>query len=236
MIKLYVGPEGKQYSVHVTLLTEYEWFRKKIFPYGDNSVSRNCISLVKEDPEAFELLLIWLYRKTLKAISTTDEEVAQREAALYISLYLRACAWKIFELQDALIDELRLRKTCEYGFFPRKLIKKIYESTKSPSPLRSYMVDSFLHKGIKWNEGARLADPVTGSLILTRKRALKNQLDAGNQDFVLDCYEALFQLCARSKIRDPDRRTGCVYHRHVEAGKCPSLGGKRPSLGGKRPS
>ena len=229
MIKLYVGPKGKQYSVHVTLLTEYEWFRKKIFPYGDNSASRYSISLVKEDPEAFELLLIWLYRKTLKAISTTDEEVAQREAALYISLYLRAGDWKILELQDALIDELRLRKTCEHGFFPRKLIKKIYERTKSPSPLRSYIVDSFLHKGIKWNERARLTDPVTARLNLTRKRALKNQLDAGNQDFVLDCYEALFQLCARSKIRDPDRRTGCVYHRHVEAGKCPSLGGKRPS-------
>lgn len=228
-IKVYVGPKGEQYSVHVTLLTEYEWFRKKIFPYGDDSVSRNSISLVKEDPEAFELLLIWLYRKTLKAISTTDEEDAQEEAALYISLYLRACDWKILELQDAVIDALRLRKTCEYGFFPRKLIKKIYESTKSTSPLRSYIVDSFLHKGIEWNEGAGLADPVTGSLNLTRKRALKTQLDAGNQDFVLDCYEALFQLCARSKIRDPDRRTGCVYHRHGRAGKCPSLGGRRPS-------
>ena len=220
MIGVEVGPKRKRYYVHKALLTQYEWFSKKIYYSADRVVSRSCISVPAEEPKVFELLISWLYRKNLKAISTTDEEVAEKEAALYICTYFRACEWDMHELQNALIDRVRVRSTCVYGYFPRQLIKAIYANTEPTSPLRSYIVDSFIYKGIKWNEDAKIENPIAGHDFLTRKWALKTQLAAGNQDFVLDCYEALFQLCAKSKIRDPDRRTGCVYHTHEEGEKC----------------
>ena len=219
MIKVYVGPKSKRYTVHKTLLTKHEWFRKRLF-YLDSDLSRNHITLHEEDPKVFELLISWLYGRKLKNISTTDEGLAKEEAALYIAAYLRACEWAIYDLQNALMDRLRLRRTCEYGYFPRNTIQHIYANTQSDSPLRSYIVDSFIHKGIAWNE--KLANPVYPSMALTRTRALQSQLDAGNQAFALDCYEALFQLCAKSRIRDPDKRTGCVYHKHEEGKRCGS--------------
>lgn len=217
VIKVYVGPKRKRYSVHKALLTQYEWFRNKIL-YG-SLIFRDSIDLLAEDPKVFELLIGWLYRNYLNAISTTDEEVAEKEVALSVDLYLRACEWDMPELQNALMDRMKLRTTCVHGFFPRKLIKTIYESTESLSPLRSYIVDSFIYKGIQWDEDAEIEDPIYENFFLTRKSVLRTQLDAGNQEFVLDCYEALFQLCAKSEIRDPDRRTGCVYHAHKRGGR-----------------
>ena len=171
----------------------------------------------------FELLIKWLYCKRFQAISTTDEMIAKQEATTCIRLYLRACTWGMSELRNALMDRLKVRETCEDGYFPRTLIKEIYENTGPHSPLRSYIVDSFIHKGIEWDEDA-LADPAISKYLLTRKTALKKQMDAGNQDFVLDCYEALFQLCPKSKIRNPDRKTGCVYHEHEGGLTCGKSG------------
>lgn len=216
-IELYVGPKAKRYTVHEALLTQYEWFQERIIYI--NKGSRGSLSLPTDDPRVLELLITWLYRKKLNAISKIDE-LGEEEATLYVDLYLRAGVWEIHDLQNALVDRLRTRQTCVYGFFPRKLIHKIYEETEPQSPLRSYIIDSFLYKSVEWGEARELEDPINANIILTRKRALKNQLDAGNQDFVLDCYEALFQLCAKSKIRDPDRKTGCVYHTHKEGGAC----------------
>ena len=220
MVMVYVGPKSKRYFVHKPLLTQYEWFRKRIVPTSCQSLSRDSITLNAEDPKVFELLVIWLYRKKLNAISTTDEAAAKEESTLYIDLYLRACAWRIYELQNAVIDRLRARQTCELGWFPRNLINKIYENTNPRSPLRSYIVDSFIHKSTEWNEASALMNSVNPIIHPTRTSALKDQLDAGNQEFVLECYEALFQLCAKSKIRDPDRKTGCSYHKHEKKGKC----------------
>ena len=219
-IRAYVGPKSKCYNVHKALLTQYEWFSKKIYYSDLKLASRRFINLPTVDPKVFELLISWLYRRTLNPISTADEDVAKEEVALYIYLYLKACDWNMLELQNALLDQIRVRPTCEYGFFPRKLINTIYNRTQPLSPLRSYVVDSFIHKGIEWNEEGDLEDPTDPEYTWTRKRALKVQLEAGNREFVLDCYEALFQLCAKSKIRDPDRKTGCVYHKHESGGKC----------------
>lgn len=220
MIKVYVGPKRKRYAIHEALLTRYEWFRGKILYAGNGSASGASISLRTEDPKVFELLISWLYRKEIKAISITDW-VAKEQATLYVDLYLRACAWEIYGLQNAIMDRLRARQTCVYGFFPRQTIKKVYEETEARSPLRSFLVDSFIYKGIGWEKTAGLRDPITGDLhVLTRKAVLKKQLAAGNRDFVLDCYEALFQLCAKSRIRDPYKRTGCVYHIHKGGKTC----------------
>ena len=217
MIKVYVGRKSKRYAVHKTLLTKHKWFREKIF-YRYSDLSRDSINLCEEDPQVFELLITWLYGRKLKKISTTDEDLAKKEAALYINAYLSACEWAIYDLQNALMDRLRVRQTCEYGYFPQQAIKYIYANTESDSPLRSYIVDSFIHKGIEWN--GNLPDLINSNVALTRTRALQKQLDAGNQAFALDCYEALFQLCAKSKIRDPDKKTGCVYHKHMEGEHC----------------
>ncbi len=213
-IEVYVGPKSKRYGVHKALLTQHEWFSKKIPSHASH------LDLPAEDPKVFELLISWLYRKILKAICTTDEKVAEEEAILYINTYLRACEWEMQGLQNALMDRMRVRTTCTQVKFSKDLIKSIYRTTQPLSPLRSYMVDTFIYECVEWDVNGTLIDPNHPSFVLTRKIALKIQLNAGNQEFVLDCYEALFQLCAKSKIPDPACKTGCVYHTHKEGEMC----------------
>lgn len=67
------------------------------------------------------------------------------------------------------------------------------------------MVDTFLHKSLGWDEAAQIEDPTDPDCILDRETAIYNQMEYGNLEFASECYEALFQLCAKSKIRDPSR-------------------------------
>ena len=43
---------------------------------------------------------------------------------------------------------------------------------------------------------------------------------AGNEGFVLDCYEALLKAAATSKINDPKQKDRCAYHVHEDGKKC----------------
>ena len=194
---VYVGPKRKRYSIHKALLVQYQWFRQQMYCYSDSDlISRDEISLLQEDPKIFEMLIIWLYRRKFKAISTTNEETAKEEAKQSIDLYLRAYVWGMQELQNALMDRLRVRRTCPYGFFPQSFIKKVYENTEPESPLRSYIVDGFVQTLNGWHEGAGLEQDLTSEhSILTQTNALKTHLEAGNHAFVLDCYETILQLC-----------------------------------------
>ena len=140
-----------------------------------------------------------------------DEDAAQDQAQNYIDLYLRAETWAIPELQNTIIDRLRARTTCALGWFPRTVIKKIYAGTTAGYTLRCYVVDSFISKSYFWND-----DFEKGG----RAAQLKLQLDYGNQVFVLECYEAIFKAAAKSKIRNPDKRVGCAYHKHKGGKKC----------------
>lgn len=207
LIRVYVGPESKRYTVRKGLLTQYSWFSKEILYSGSENASQGSINLITERPEVFDLLIPWLYHKTFKAISATDEEVAEEQATLYVDLYLRACVWQMPELQNVVMDRLRARQNCVHELFPRKLINKIYQKTEPQSPLRTYVVDSFIHQSVDWSK-----DRV--------KHVLKTLSDADGQEFVLDFGAAMFQLRAKSKIRDPDRKTGCMYHTHKEGEKC----------------
>ncbi len=210
-IKVYVGPETKCYSVHKALLAQCKWFHNKIYDLADETVGRDQLELPAEDPKVFELLMTWLYRKNLEA-HYIDERAAEEDNGLYICLYFRACVWEMQDLQNALMDRLKCRLGDIDDIFLPECVASIYENTDLQSPLRSCLVDSFIYEGIEWTEDG---DPT-----LSRKAALKRQLDAGNQAFVLDCYEALFKLCKRSRIRHPERKTGCVYHRHEDGKMC----------------
>ncbi|CAF9938559.1 hypothetical protein IMSHALPRED_000846 [Imshaugia aleurites] len=181
------------------------------FLTGD-MIKSSFLNLPAEDPKVFELLISWLYRKTLNAISTIDEEVAKEEVALYIDLYLRACEWKMEELQNALMDRVRVRTTCEHGYFPRKLIKKNLRENNIAvtSPL--------LHRQQLHPQGASNGN---GHGIETRQCLLKLQLDAGQPRLRARLLRKRCSSAApKSKIRNPDRRSRCVYHKHGDGGKC----------------
>ena len=167
--------------------------------------------LPQQRPDIWDLFVNWLYRGSLKDICV--EDVANLQAIQYIILYTQAEDWVIPALQNKIMDKLRAWTTGIWDCFPCDcdVIQHIYERTPRDSPLRFYVVDSFLSKSSLWD-----ADCEDGG----RATRLKSQLDCGNQEFVLECYEALMQLTPKSKLRAPDRKKGCTYHKHRYGEKC----------------
>ena len=222
MITVYVGPKSKRYAIHEPLLAQYEWFRKEINASSD-AASPDSITLIAEDPKIIELLITWLYRKTLKAISTIDENVAKEEATAYVDLYLRACAWEIRELQNSIMDRLRARQV-HSNVLSTHSITKIYLSQKpwsleARSALLSYTDAKFVYLVIKLNEDRSRLYPIDASPALILKPELHSLLDDGDRAFVEDYVGAIFQLYT-SPISNPDKRTGCHYHKHKEGEAC----------------
>ena len=208
-VEIYVGPKAKRYTVYKNLLIRYEYFRRRILRSGEESVSRESITLTKEDPGVFELLICWLYRGRFEAASTANQIMSHEEATLFMTLYLKASSWEMQEMQNAVMDRLRAGRAGIYAMLTPTLMNKVYDSTGPQSPLRSYVVDSFIHTTIKWDED-------------WRESLIRARTEDGNQAFVLDCNKALFRLYAKSKIRDPDKKIGCFYHKHMEGEKCQS--------------
>ena len=55
-----------------------------------------------------------------------------------------------------------------------------------------------------------------------RAKALMDHADAGNVEFLLECYEGLFGMAYKSKMgkRDPERSGRCFYHEHETGLSC----------------
>ncbi|KAL9638995.1 MAG: hypothetical protein Q9164_001196, partial [Protoblastenia rupestris] len=199
LVKIYSGSKRKKFDVHRDLLfTTSKYFKDEFSIYG-RGVSN--IFFTNEDPTNLEPFINWLYRRTLDPISQDDEHLAKRQVVQYIHLYTRAQTWQTPALQNSIMDCLRARRTCDYGWFPPTHINYVYQHTLPGCPLRKYIVDSFLWKGSRW-------DGLSLSVGLTRVGLLREHLEHGNQEFVLECYEVLFLLCAKKRFVDPGRRVG----------------------------
>lgn len=182
LVNIWVGPKRKEFQAHGKLLSSCcKYWRRQV------TLSPHYIGIKNGDPDIFSLFIDWLYRKTLPQISRNDEETAKAQVEQYVKLYLSAEEWGIADLKNLIIDTIRARKTCDMGWFPAGPIKHIYDRTESGSPLRRYIVDNFLFKSSRgkgayifyWSDSARGAE-------------LKEHLQVGNFDFVLDCYHGLY--------------------------------------------
>ena len=166
--------------------------------------------LPQQHPDIWDLFLNWLYRGSLKDICVENEGIAENQLSQYIQLYIQAERWAIPALQNKIMDSW-MTSVWDWSSCNMNVIHDIYQRTPRDSPLRSYVVDSFLSESTLWD-----ADCEGGG----RPARLKSQLDCGNQDFVLECYEALMQLTPKSKLLAPDRKMGCTYHKHEDGEKC----------------
>ena len=206
------------FRIHKDLLASAcDFFRQQVqeiephFPVGQCTFPLYDLEFEEYEPIAFELFVDWLYRKSLPALDGSSETRATEQVRHYITLYLMAESWAIASLKNLIIDTIKARQTCHYGWFPVDLIKRIYAATTKGSCLRRYIVDSFLCKTPRsvWS-GAE------------RAKALMDHADAGNVAFLLECYEGLFGMAYKSKMRnrDPGRRDKCFYHEHERGMSC----------------
>ena len=209
VITIYVGSKRKEYQVHKGLLASYEYWRKHL----DIKLTEDSqtMHLPQERPYVWDLFVNWLYRGSLKDICVENDDMAKTQQRQYIKLYVQAERWAIPALQNKIMDKFCAGTISGWDWSHCMLIRSIYKVTSRDSPLRSYLVDNFLSQSSLWD-----ADCENGG----RATKLKSQLDYADKEFVLDCFEALMQLTSRSKLRAPDRKKGCTYHKHEDGEKC----------------
>ena len=131
--------------------------------------------------------------------------MAKDQAILYILLYTSAEKWAIPALQNKIMDNLHAWTTTIWDCLPPKWTSHIYKYTPRGSPLRSYLVDSFLAESSLWE-----ADCENGG----RTARLKSRLKDGDGEF------ALMQLTPKEKLRAPDKKSACIYHKHEDGKNC----------------
>lgn len=209
VITIYVGPKRKEYQVHKGLLASNDYWSK--FLGSKLAEDSQIVHLPKQHPDIWDLFVNWLYRGSLKDISVEKVDVAENQARQYISLYICAEEWAIPALQNKIMDKLHGWPTAIRYWVYQGSIGHVYEAIPRDSPLRSYLVDSFLAESSWWEANCENGGGAA---------QLKSQLDYGNQEFVLECFEALIQLTPKLKLRAPDRKIACTYHKHEDGKRC----------------
>ena len=192
--------------MHRGLLAPNEYWRT----YLDSKLAEDSeiVHLPQQRPKTWDLFVNWLYRGSLKDICVENEDAAKKQAIQYILLYTRAEEWAIPALQNKIMDKLHAWTPPIWHWFADDVTSHAYEATPRDSPLRSYLVDCFLNH-------SSLLEADCG-----RGAQLKFQLDYGNQEFVLECFEALMQLTPKSKLCAPNRKIACTYHKHEYGKRC----------------
>ena len=160
----------------------------------------------------FELLVSWLYRKTLPQFSKDSKETAKKQAWDYYSLYTAAVGWELPGLQNTIIDQFRTApkdSTYPLTWFSSPQINTIFNQTSKDSPQRRYIIDTFLFNSCRYHSD----DIATYSTV-------EVQLENGNHDFVMDYCKALLGVVASTKVKDPKRKARCEYHVHEDGKMC----------------
>ena len=160
--------------------------------------------------ETLELIRSWLQWGLLEPLDPDDEELAKARLLEYIKLYRLSSDEQINRLMNAIMDRIRARPTCGDGYFPAFFIEECYKSSTPDSPLRRYLVDSFVFKTKTW-DAPRHVDMI------------RHHLEAShhNQQFVVDCDKKKTDNMERRLIgQDPNKKHRCEYHVHAAGSFC----------------
>ncbi|KAL9010955.1 MAG: hypothetical protein Q9173_004158, partial [Seirophora scorigena] len=132
---LYVGQSRRHWCLHRDLLCYHTSYFQGSNGSNDNQ-KPGKIELLDEDPQAFELLVKWLYQGRLDDVSDMPMDKKWDYADVCQKLYILCERINMPQLKDVAIDQFR--KGCnEAGLVPGpEEIKPIYATTPPHSPIR----------------------------------------------------------------------------------------------------
>ncbi|KAL8826418.1 MAG: hypothetical protein Q9170_007413 [Blastenia crenularia] len=132
---VYVGEDRSHWCLHQDLLAYHTpYFQQQSVGEGKH---KNCtIELLQEDPQAFELLVKWLYQGKIDDVSDLPVDKKWDYADACQKLYILCDRLQMPQLKNIAMDQFR--KGCfEAGLVPGpEEIRPIYDSTPQRSPIR----------------------------------------------------------------------------------------------------
>ena len=133
----------------------------------------------KHELKIFDLFMTWVEDDVLPNLYPGDDERAKSVLPVYVKLYAFASDMHFNNLNNEIMDKLRDRCSWPGDHFPIYLVKLVYKSTPPNSPLRHYLVDTFIFRTKKWTALRRVQ--------LLRDHDATNC--PHNRQFVQDCDE-----------------------------------------------
>jgi BTB/POZ domain len=134
MVKIYVGPEGKEYNLHKELLCDRSSFFKAAFRNKFKEGQENKMTLPADSPEAFDIFVRWIYGSALTPISADHLETHYNLYALAEKLCMEALA-------NQTMDVIKLyHKSCRILPSPDNVLYAC-QATSCGSGLRHFLID-----------------------------------------------------------------------------------------------
>ncbi|KAL8986077.1 MAG: hypothetical protein Q9177_004264 [Variospora cf. flavescens] len=202
---LYVGQSRRHWCLHRDLLCYHTpFFQEKTA--GNDKLKPSKIELLDEDPQAFELLVKWLYQGRLDDVSDMPMDKKWDYADTCQKLYILCDRINMPQLKDTAIDQFR--KGCnETGLVPGpEEIKPIYDTTAPRSPIRRLLSRI---------AARQIMDPDSNSDASSYKLCFES-----SADFAIDVINAIRQGSGPRLFDDPTEGTGCCYHEHGTGQLC----------------
>ena len=226
MVKIFLGPKRKRYTVHSGLVCASSNVFKSHF--GDpHKLSTKVLYLNDFDPTAFTKYVHFLYHKELepitvpivpKIVNGTTVSVHQQkidETSVLLRLHNLADTLGIPPLKNLVLDRLNHYMDDARLVFTASQIKDIWQSTAGNGggpthPLRRFAVDQFIFHMLNRQQSVKV-----------RQSYLKPLINAATRDFVLEVVEAVIWTKKYPAPTNPKDKGKCAYHVHGKGEKCP---------------
>ena len=140
MVSIYVGSENTHWYVHERLLCYYSPFFADIFYADDKSPEKQkarrnkAYGLQDEEDLSFEMLVGWLYSRSLKRPSV-EEEVAP-----LLDLYILSERLEMEKLSSEIVDAVSEWYYSSHSYPGLRRVQYIYANTEKGSAMRDMMV------------------------------------------------------------------------------------------------
>lgn len=203
---VYVGQSRQHWCLHRDLLCYHTPFFQGNTRDGKKQEGSK-IELLEEDPQAFGLLVKWLYQGRLDDVSDMPMDKKWDYADACQKLYILCDKINLPQLKNMAIDQFR--KGCnEAGLVPGpEEIKPIYDTTPPRSPIR---------KLVSQIAARQIMDPESECDAASYRMCFE-----GSADFAIDVVNAIREGSGPKLFDDPTEGSGCCYHEHGTSRLCP---------------
>ncbi|KAL8952833.1 MAG: hypothetical protein Q9222_001268 [Ikaeria aurantiellina] len=202
---IYVGQKRRHWCLHQDLLCYHSPFFQGHAAMDTKSGTAK-IELLEEDPQAFELLVKWIYQGKVDDVSDLPLDKKWDHAYACQKLYVLCDRIEMPQLKNIAIDQFR--KGCyEAGLVPGPAeIRPVYDTTPRKSPIRKLLSQIVARQ---------IMDPEADC-----DAGMYRMCFEANADFAIDVVNALKQGAGGKLFHDPTEETGCFYHEHATSQLC----------------
>lgn len=217
MVILFVGEEEKKFHIHKKLLCDKVPAFEAMFRGGFKEAEEGIAYLPEDKPVAVELLVEWLYRGYLSALSTDDNMDRQAVRSLtrstvkkWTEVFCFAEKYCIDTLMDHSLTLIKSTHKKQRMYYSCVMMAYGYDSTHEGSRLRLYILRTICYITLeKDNSEAWPTDDIEN---------LFRETPDLSDDFV-----AAIRGRRREPSLKPHEFPQCDYHQHDPATICPYL-------------